>query len=49
MEFSSGWGYDEVESKFIDVEWGWLELGLSLVEVELRAKMGYHRVRVMGQ
>ena len=29
--------------------WGWVKLGWSCVEVEVRAKMGLHRVRVMVQ
>ena len=38
------WGWDEVESKF---SWNWVELGLSLVNVELIKKLCFHRIRVM--
>ena len=38
------WGWDELESKF---RWNWVELGLSLVNVELIKKLCFHRIRVM--
>ena len=38
------WGFDVEEVKF---SWNIVELGLSLVNFELRKKSGFHRIRVM--
>ena len=44
LRLKLSWGWDEVESK---LSWNWAELGLSLVNVELRKKLSFHRIRIM--
>ena len=44
VEFELRLSWDEVELKF---SWSWVEVELSWVEVDLRVKLDFHRVKVM--